>query len=58
MWEAVVTLALFPTLVGLAYMADRGLPWGKTRIVAENSKQIELGPIQSGECKLYAIYFA
>ena len=51
-WEAAVTLAMFPLLVILAYWADKGLPFGKSaKVVAENGKQIELGTIQSGECK-------
>lgn len=57
-WEAVVTLSLFPLLVGLAYMADRGLPCQAPRVVAENGKQIDLGNIHPGECKLHPFRLA
>ena len=57
-WEAVVTFLLFPILVYLAYLADKGLPWSKSRVstVAGNGKQIELGSIQPGECKFVNPY--
>ncbi|EFX70229.1 hypothetical protein DAPPUDRAFT_328233 [Daphnia pulex] len=50
-WEAVVTFLLFPILVYLAYLADKGFPWNKSRVSATtaNGKQIELGSIQPGE---------
>lgn len=53
-WEAAVTLLLFPVLVYCAYIADKGLPWTRNSRIAvttENGKQIELGSIQPGECK-------
>lgn len=52
-WEAVVTFILFPILVYLAYLADKGFPWNKSRVsaTATNGKQIELGSIHPGECK-------
>lgn len=52
-WEAVVTFLLFPILVYFAFLADKGLPWSKSRVstVAGNGKQIELGSVQPGECK-------
>ena len=57
-WEAVVTFLLFPALVYLAYLTDKGLPWSsRTRAVGdvtENGKQIELGNIHPGECKFSA----
>lgn len=54
-WEAVVTFLLFPILVYLAYLADKGFPWNKSRVSATtaNGKQIELGSIQPGECKFF-----
>ncbi|XP_057365028.1 sodium/calcium exchanger 3-like isoform X2 [Daphnia carinata] len=50
-WEAVVTFLLFPILVYLAYLADKGFPWNKSRVSAAtaNGKQIELGSIQPVE---------
>ncbi|XP_046450400.1 sodium/calcium exchanger 3-like isoform X2 [Daphnia pulex] len=50
-WEAVVTFLLFPILVYLAYLADKGFPWNKSRVSATtaNGKQIELGSIQPVE---------
>lgn len=58
MWEAVVTFLLFPILVYLAYLADKGFPWNKSRVSATtaNGKQIELGSIQPGECK-FVLWF-
>lgn len=52
-WEAVVTFLLFPTLVYLAYVTDKGLPWtsksssnaNRVGDVTENGKQIELGNV-------------
>ena len=49
-WEALVTLAFFPLLVLLAWLAEKnicGVP-SKT----ETSKQMELGNIEPGESKL------
>lgn len=48
-WEAVVTFLLFPSLVILAWLAEKnfcGVP-NKT----DTSKQIELGSFQPGESK-------
>lgn len=48
-WEAVVTLILFPLLVLIAWIAEKnffGVP-NKT----DTSKQIELGNFQPGESK-------
>lgn len=50
-WEAVVTLVLFPLLVLLAWLAEKnicGVP-SKT----ETSKQMELGSFEPGERKIY-----
>jgi len=47
-----VTLLMFPLLVYLAYLADKGFPCRTPKVVDENGKQIELGAIHPGECKL------
>ncbi len=47
-----MTLLMFPLLVYLAYLADKGFPCRTPKVVDENGKQIELGAIHPGECKL------
>ena len=55
-WEAVVTLLMFPLLVVIAYLADKG--WMNKLFCYNPDKtdnkqqQIELGSSQPGECKV------
>ena len=55
-WEAVVTLLMFPFLVVIAYLADKG--WMNKLFCYNPDKpenkqqQIELGSSQPGECKV------
>ncbi len=54
-WEAVVTLLLFPVMVFSAYLADKGLPcWNiKERIGSEgNGKETELGSAHQSNGKI------
>lgn len=55
-WEAAVTLALFPTLVIIAWLVEKNICGVPSKV--EASKQIELGNFQPGESKCLNVFFS
>ena len=53
LWEAIITFALFPILTFFAYAADRGWCGLGVFLRGRNKQQLELGPLQGDERKLY-----